>query len=54
MDETGVILSMLSSLKVLVNKNDLRNYRGASVKQIIVTAIECIFANGKFLFLLII
>jgi hypothetical protein len=28
MDETGVLLSVLSSLKVLVSKQDLRNYRG--------------------------
>lgn len=27
MDETGVLLSVLSSLKVLVSKQDLRNYR---------------------------
>jgi hypothetical protein len=26
MDETGVMLSMLSSVKVLVSKNDLRSY----------------------------
>lgn len=33
MDETGVLLSVLSSLKVLVSKQDLRNYRKAiSVK----------------------
>jgi hypothetical protein len=33
MDETGVLLSALSSLKVLVSKQDLRNYRNAiSVK----------------------
>jgi hypothetical protein len=29
MDETGVLLSVLNSLKVLVGKNELRNYRGA-------------------------
>ena len=33
MDETGVLLSVLSSLKVLVSKQDLKNYRRAiSVK----------------------
>jgi hypothetical protein len=33
MDEIGVLLSVLSSLKVLVSKQDLRNYRKAiSVK----------------------
>ena len=33
MDETGVLLSVLSSLKVLVSKQDLRNCRGAGVKR---------------------
>jgi hypothetical protein len=31
MDETGVMLSMLGSIKVLIGKDDLRDYRGASV-----------------------
>jgi hypothetical protein len=47
MDETGVLLSVLSSLKVLVSKHDLRNYRGAGVKRTLVTAIECISADGR-------
>lgn len=54
MDETGVMLSMLSSLKVLVGKDDLRPYRGAGVKRKLVTAIECISADGRSLFPLII
>jgi hypothetical protein len=37
MDETGVLLSVLSSLKVLVSKQDLRNCRGAGVKRTLVT-----------------
>jgi hypothetical protein len=32
MDETRVMLSMLGSVKVLVGKDDRRNYRGARVK----------------------
>ncbi|KAF2647885.1 DDE-domain-containing protein, partial [Lophiostoma macrostomum CBS 122681] len=47
MDETGVMLSMLGSVKVLVGKDDLRDYRGAGVKQTTVTAIECISADGS-------
>jgi hypothetical protein len=31
MDETGVLLSVLSSLKVLVSKQDLRNYRKVKI-----------------------
>ncbi|KAK5110771.1 hypothetical protein LTR85_000733 [Meristemomyces frigidus] len=42
MDETGVMLSMLGSVKVLVGKDDTRDYRGARVKRTTVTAIECI------------
>jgi hypothetical protein len=53
-DETGVLLSILSSLKVLVSKQGLRNYRGAGVKRTLVTAIECISADGRHLALLII
>jgi hypothetical protein len=46
-DETGVMLSKLSSVKVLVGKDKLRDYRGTGVKQTIVTAIECISANRR-------
>ena len=37
----------LGSVKVLVGKNDPRDYRGAGVKRMMVTAIECISANGR-------
>ena len=47
MDETGVMLSMPGSVKVLISKDDLRGYRGARVKRTVVTAIECISANGR-------
>lgn len=47
MDETGVILSMLGSVKVLVGKDDKRRYRGARVKRTMVAAIECISADGR-------
>lgn len=47
MDETGVILSKLGSVKVLVGKDDLRDYRGAGVKRTMVTAIECVSASGE-------
>lgn len=32
-DETDVLISALSSLKVLVGTQDLRNYRGAGVER---------------------
>jgi hypothetical protein len=53
-DETGVMLCMLGSVKVLLGSDDLRDYRGAGVKRTIVTAIECISANGRSLLPMII
>lgn len=47
MDETGVILGNLGSLKVLVGKEELRNYRGASSERTLITAVECVSAAGK-------
>jgi hypothetical protein len=49
MDETGVVLSMLGSIKVLVGKDDKRTHRDARVKRTTVTAIECISADGRYL-----
>ena len=46
MDETGVLLSVLSSLKVLVSKQDLRNCRGAGVQRTLVTTVESVPADG--------
>lgn len=54
MDETGVMLCMLGTIKVLVSKNDTRNYRGTGVKRTMVTAIECISADGRSLLPMII
>jgi hypothetical protein len=49
MDETGIMLSILGSIKVLLNKDDPRDYRGAVVKRTTVTAIKYISRNGRFL-----
>jgi hypothetical protein len=49
MDETGVMLSMPGSVKVLVGKNDLRGYRGGRVKRTVATAIDCASADGRHL-----
>jgi hypothetical protein len=54
MDETGVMLCMLSSIKVLISKDDPRDYRGAGVKRTMVTAIECVSADGRSLLPMII
>jgi hypothetical protein len=40
MDETGVMLCMLGSIKVHISTDDPRDYRGAGVKRTMVTAIE--------------
>jgi hypothetical protein len=48
------MLYMLGSLKVLVSKDDLRDYRGAAVKRTMVTAIEYISVNGRSLLPIII
>ena len=54
MDETGVILSILGFIKVLLSQDDPQDYRGAVVKRITVTAIKYINGDGKFLLLIII
>lgn len=48
-DKTSVMLSMLGTVKVLVGKDDMRDYRGARVKRILVTAIECISGDSRYL-----
>jgi hypothetical protein len=49
MDETGVILFMPGSVKVLVSKHNRRDYRGARVKCTTMTVIEYISANSRYL-----
>ncbi|CAN9293415.1 unnamed protein product [Alternaria alternata] len=46
MDKTGIMLSMLGAVKVLVGKNDGRDYRGTGTKRTMVTAIECVSASA--------
>ena len=48
MDKTGVMLSKLSSIKVLVGRDTQRSYRGARVKRVSITAIKCASAAGDF------
>jgi hypothetical protein len=45
---------MLGSVKVLISKDDPRDYKGTGVKRTIVTAIECISADGRSLLPMII
>jgi hypothetical protein len=48
------MLYILGSIKVLISKDDPRDYKGASVKRIIVTAIKYININNRSLLLIII
>jgi hypothetical protein len=54
MNETGVMLFKLNSVKVLVGKNSQRGYRSACLKRTTVTAIECVSGDGRYLNLMII
>ncbi|KAH9859217.1 hypothetical protein J1614_012233 [Plenodomus biglobosus] len=54
MYETGVMLGILGSVKVLVVKDDLSDYIGASVKRTTVTTIKYVSADGRSLLPLII
>jgi hypothetical protein len=54
MGETGVMLSMLNSVRVLTGKAELKTYRGTGVNREKITAIECISADGRHLDRLII
>jgi hypothetical protein len=49
MDETGVMLYKLNSVKVLVSRDNDQGYRSARVKRTIVTAIECVSVDGRYL-----
>ena len=48
-DETGTLLSMPKSVKVVVGKNNRRGQRGARIKRTNITAIECTNADGRYL-----
>jgi hypothetical protein len=48
-DKTRVMLSILSSIKVLIGRDNKRKHRGARVKRKIVTAIKCISADSRYL-----
>jgi hypothetical protein len=54
MDDTGIMLRTLGSLKVLVGRDELRNYRDASVNYTMIIAEECICVDGQALSPLII
>ncbi|KAH7119014.1 hypothetical protein B0J11DRAFT_441005, partial [Dendryphion nanum] len=47
-DKIGVMLSILNSIKVFISKANIQQYRGAYIKQIIVTTIKYISANSRY------
>jgi hypothetical protein len=49
MDETGIMLSKLNSVKVLISRDNKRGYRGAHIKRITIIAIECVSTDGRYL-----
>lgn len=54
MNETKVMLCMFDFVKVLVSKDDSRDYKDANVKRTIIIVIECISANNRSLLSIII
>lgn len=46
-DEIDIMLSMFGPIKVLVGKDDRRDYRGTGTMRTMVTAIECVSASGE-------
>lgn len=54
MNETDILLSHLTSHKVLVSSHDLRRYCGIAVNRTLITAIKYIATDGSYLVPLII
>ena len=49
MDETSVMLSDLDTVKVLIARSDKEQRRSRVLKRTIITAVECVSADGRFL-----
>lgn len=49
MDETGVMFSVLGALKVVVDRDELRAMRPSCVQWTLITAVECVSADGRYL-----
>ena len=43
----GLLLGRSATIKVLVRKSDRRGSRGTSLKRTLITALECISADGR-------
>ena len=49
MDETGIMLSLPKSAKVVVSKDNQKGCKGARINRTNVTAIECVSGDGRYL-----
>lgn len=49
MDEPGALLSDLTTMKVLVSRSDVQSRHGVGLRRIMITAVKCIPADGRFL-----
>jgi hypothetical protein len=48
------MLSTPGSVKILVSKDELRGHKGAYVERTVITAVECVSADGRYLYPMII
>jgi hypothetical protein len=53
-DETGILLALLKTLKVLMFAEEISQYRGAAKKTRLIIVIKCISATGKVIHLIVI
>lgn len=49
MDETGVLLSDLSIVKVLMSRSNVQSRGGGGLRRTMITAVDCVFADRRFL-----
>jgi hypothetical protein len=49
MNETNIIFFKLNSIKVLINKNNKRDYKGARIKRTTIIIIEYISIVDRYL-----
>ena len=54
MNEAETMLFISDFVKVIVNKNDIRNYKDARIKRTTMIAIECISVDDEYLTFMII
>jgi hypothetical protein len=53
-DKIGIILYIFNSIKILIDKNDPRDYKNIDIKRTIIITIKYININDRFFLLMII